>query len=100
MNAQNQAAASATSDTSSFNIVVLDRGFVYAGDVTIDGDWCIISDAQNVRRWGTSRGLGELAEKGPQRNTQLDPSGTVKAPLRAVIAMIAISSERAKWTAS
>lgn len=37
-------------------IVVLDRGFVYVGQVTIDGDWCVITDAQNVRRWGTTRG--------------------------------------------
>lgn len=81
-----------------FNIVVLDRGFVYAGNVAIDGDWCVITGANCVRRWGTSKGLGELAANGPLKNTALDPAGTVKAPLRAVIALIA--SEAAKWNAS
>ncbi len=78
-------------------IVVLDRGFVYVGDVTIDGDWCLISNAQNVRRWGTSKGLGELAASGPLKATVLDPAGTVRAPMRALIAMLAC--EAGKWTA-
>lgn len=70
-------------------IVVLDRGFVYQGDVTLAGDFVIIENAKNVRRWGTTKGLGELAAKGPQRNTVLDDAGTVRAPSRALIHLIA-----------
>lgn len=66
------------------NIVVLDRGFVYVGDVTIDGDFVNITNAKNIRYWGTKNGLGELT-KGPLPETKLDPIGEVKAPLRAVI---------------
>jgi len=69
-------------------IVVLDRGFVYVGTVALTKDWCTITNAQNIRRWGTTRGLGQLAQEGPQPNTVLDPAGTVRAPMRAVIAMI------------
>ncbi len=76
-------------------IVILDRGFVYAGDVREEGDWLVISNAQNVRRWGTKKGLGELATGGPTKTTILDPAGTVKAPRRAVIGMLAC--EAAKW---
>lgn len=76
-------------------IVVLDRGFVYVGDVTTDGEWCLITNAHNVRRWGTEKGLGELAKRGPMAITMLDPAGTVRAPLRAVIAMLAC--EAASW---
>jgi hypothetical protein len=76
-------------------IVVLDRGFVYVGDVKTDADWCTITDASCVRRWGTKKGLGELARSGPLDNTVLDPAGTVRAPMRAVIAMLAC--EAAKW---
>jgi hypothetical protein len=78
------------------NIVILDRGFVYVGDVSVEGDWLIISNAKNVRRWGTSQGLGELAAKGPQPETKLDMGGTIKAPLRAVIGLL--KCEGASWT--
>lgn len=70
-------------------IVILDRGFVYVGRVSTDPNWCIIEGAQNVRRWGTKKGLGELAAEGPNANTVLDPAGTVRAPMRAVIGMLA-----------
>ncbi len=78
-------------------IVVLDRGFVYVGDVKTDADWCVIENASCVRRWSTSKGLGELAASGPLENTVLDPAGTVRAPMRAVIAMLACEAD--KWTA-
>ena len=80
---------------SGFAIVVLDRGFVYVGDVECDAEWCVISDAQNIRVWGTTKGLGELALDGPTEKTKLDLVGTVRAPIRAVISVI--SSEARKW---
>lgn len=71
-------------------IVVLDRGFVYVGDVSNDCDGSlIIENAKNIRRWGTSKGLGEL-RNGPLANTVVDDVGTVRAPERAVIHMIAV----------
>lgn len=71
-------------------IVVLDRGFVYVGDVTIKGDYVTIKNAKNIRRWGTSKGLGELLE-GPLPNTATDPvTGAILVPARAVIHFIAI----------
>ncbi len=71
-----------------FAIVVADRGFVYVGTVTYDGDWCIVSNSRNVRRWGTERGLGQLAIEGPQKETVLDAVGTVRIPAHAVISLI------------
>ena len=78
-----------------FGIVVLDRGFVYVGDVVIDDYWCVISDARNIRYWGTERGLGQLALEGPTPKTKLDIVGVVRAPMRAVISVI--DSEESKW---
>lgn len=78
-------------------IVVLDRGWVYVGRVTLDGDWVIIEDARCVRRWGTTRGLGEIATGGPTPETQLDPCPTVRAPRRALIHLI--SCEESAWNA-
>lgn len=78
-------------------IVVLDRGFVYVGRVLIDGDFIVISNAKNLRVWGTTKGLGELVN-GPTSKTQLDNVGTVRAPVRAMIHMIEV--EQSKWNAS
>lgn len=79
-----------------FAIVVADRGFVYVGEVEHDGEWCVITDAQNIRRWGTSRGLGELAKSGPQENTKLDPVGIVRVPAHAVMHLI--DTEKELWS--
>jgi hypothetical protein len=81
-----------------FAIVVLDRGFVYVGNVGIADDWCVISEARNIRYWGTKNGLGELALNGPTRETKLDSVGTVRAPMRAVISVI--DTRGSKWKIS
>jgi hypothetical protein len=69
------------------NIVVLDRGFVYVGDVAEQSDRITISNARNIRRWGTTQGLGELRD-GPLRETTTDKVGSVIAFKHAVMHMI------------
>ncbi len=80
-----------------FAIVVLDRGFVYVGNTEIDDQWCVITNARNIRQWGTTKGLGELVN-GPLSKTVLDDVGTVRAPMRAVISLI--DTDAAKWKLS
>ena len=75
-------------------IVVLDRGFVYVGRVEVGSDFVTITQAKNIRYWGTSKGLGELVN-GPLSGTKLDSVGTVKAPLRALISLIDV--EQKAW---
>ena len=79
-----------------FAIVVLDKGFVYVGSVEICEEWCVIKNAKNIRRWGTKKGLGELALEGPQSDTALDLCGVVRAPKSALIHII--ETEEKKWT--
>ena len=69
-------------------IVVLQRGWVVVGLVEEDGDKIVIHDAAVVRRWGTSKGLGELAAEGPLPETILDPAGRVEAHKLAVVLTI------------
>ena len=66
-------------------IVVLHRGWVVVGDYLRIGTAVTISNASVVRYWGTTNGLGELAEKGPMDKTKLDPSGTVRCHEQAVV---------------
>ena len=78
-----------------WNIVVLDRGFVYVGTVSTDDRWLYIEHAANIRRWGTTRGLGELVG-GPRPDTKFDPAGNVRAPLSALIHLIEVEACN-KW---
>jgi hypothetical protein len=54
-------------------ICVLQRGWVVVGDFSQDGAQCFVRNGYVVRRWGTSEGLGELAARGPLKDTKLDP---------------------------
>jgi|HubBroStandDraft_2_1064218.scaffolds.fasta_scaffold54694_3 hypothetical protein len=60
-------------------LVVMDRGFVLFG--FIDGrhtaQWRTLRNCYVVRIWGTTKGLGELALKGPLPSTVLDRDGDV-----------------------
>jgi hypothetical protein len=68
-------------------IVVCDRGFVYVGKTVIEGDMVRVEHARNVRKWGTTKGLGELVS-GPTNDTVLDDCGTVLIPFRGVMHFI------------
>lgn len=74
-------------------IVILHRGWVVMGDFREDNGWGVLENASVVRRWGTSKGLGELAEKGPQEQTILDPTPPQRFPLSAVINTIECNAE-------
>jgi hypothetical protein len=87
--------ADSVKSNSPVQVVVLDRGFVYVGRPERDDDMLVIRNAKNIRVWGTSKGLGELVN-GPTSKTRLDPAGTVRAPMRAVIALI--DASESKWT--
>lgn len=59
-------------------IIVADRGWVFVGNCVDNGDKSVtITNARNIRRWGTSKGLGELVN-GPLSSTTHDPYGTVR----------------------
>jgi len=76
-------------------IVVLDRGWVFLGRVRKMEDSIVITQARNIRRWGTSEGLGQL-RRGPLPGTMHDASGTVTVPMQAVI--FTLDVEDGAWT--
>lgn len=65
-------------ESPNWNIVIALSGWVYVGKPQREGDLLVIRDCYNIRRWGTTGGLGELALEGPKGETQLDHYGTVK----------------------
>lgn len=74
--------------TESIKIAVLQRGWVVIGRYTEKGDYCFLSDAYVIRKWGTSEGLGELALKGKQKETVLEKTGIVKFHKLTSVALI------------
>lgn len=77
-------------------IAVLDRGFIYVGTCAVDDGFLTITDARCIRCWGTTAGLGQLATKGPQPATKLDATGTVRAPVSALVHLI--DCDPAAWS--
>lgn len=71
-------------------IVVIDNGFVHVGDCTIEGEMLRIDNCQNIRLWGTTKGLGQLVN-GPLKETKSDPSGVVLVPFKRVIFFMQVS---------
>lgn len=67
-------------------IVVLQRGWVVIGYLNQVSDTeHVLTKSAVIRRWGTTKGLGEL-RTGPTDNTVLDPSGVVRFhPLTTVL---------------
>lgn len=66
-------------------IIVADRGWVFVGDCEDHDDGSVtIRNAKNIRRWGTTNGLAELAN-GPTSKTVVDAGGTVRCtPIIAI----------------
>lgn len=71
-----------------WQIIIAERGWIYVGKITREGDQVVIREARNVRRWGTTGGLGELALKGALRDTVLDYYGVVRIHVLAVCGAI------------
>lgn len=82
-------------DPSPVRIVIFQRGWAIVGRYRRDGDLVILDDAQVIRRWGTTRGLGEIAAGGPTEATVLDPAPRVEAHHLTVI--LTIDCDPTKW---
>ena len=71
-------------------IVVVSHGFVYVGEVAGVEGGLVVTNARNIRRWGTTEGLGEL-RNGPTEDTVLDQVGTVRIPLHSLVHLIDVA---------
>lgn len=69
-------------------IVIADRGWVFVGNCQDHDDGTVtITNCKNIRKWGSTRGLGELAN-GPLPGTVADSYGTVRTNPIATIAVV------------
>jgi hypothetical protein len=60
-------------------IIVADRGWVFVGNCEDHEDGSVtIRNARNIRNWGTTKGLGELATGPVPNKTKFDTYGVVR----------------------
>lgn len=77
---------------SHIRILVLQRGWVAVGKFSQAGEQVTLENASVIRRWGTTKGLGELLT-GPTKETVLDPCGTLRVHALAVIFSLECDAE-------
>lgn len=85
----------ASIETGEIRIVILQRGWVAVGYFSQEGTQCTLSRAAIIRVWGTTEGLGEIANGGPTNKTVLDRCPTLHFHELTVIATM--DCEASKW---
>ena len=77
--------------------MALERGWCLIGEVSpcdYDASRVIVNNAGVLRRWGTTKGLGQLAREGIQPNTQVDWEGDgVDVHRAAIMRAIPVTDE-------
>jgi len=76
-------------------ILVLQRGWLSVGEYSCDGEHITLKNSSTIRKWGTTRGLGQIANDGPTKDTVLDFDGETIVHVLSVIKQIKCDPD--KW---
>ena len=87
-----------TSTKEEISIAILQRGWVVIGYLRMEGEMYHMRNSHVIRKWGTSKGLGELALEGKQSETILDKAGGFSFHVLTTVGIIPCVQE--KWTNS
>jgi hypothetical protein len=77
-------------------IAIVDGGWVFIGRAEQVEGGIKMADTSCIRQWGTTKGIGQLALSGPQKETVLDPAGIIFIPNHALLTMIEVVQQ--KWS--
>ncbi len=78
-------------------IIVIDNSFVFLGElIYIDNDNFTIANCYNIRKFGTNKGLGQIAIEGVQKETILDSFGIITFPKSRMLFKIKCTHESFK----
>jgi len=88
-------ASSLLNEVPKIEIVVLQRGWVVVGRFHKKDYSCQVLNGYVIRKWGTTKGLGQLALDGPTSDTVLDPIPTTKFHELTIVARFVC--EESKW---
>ena len=81
--------------TGNIKIAILQRGWVFVGRFYQDGSNCRLENCMNIRVWGSTKGLGEIASTGPTPKTVLDYVPVCRFHELTIIALLDCMEE--KW---
>jgi hypothetical protein len=76
-------------------IAVLQRGWVVVGEYIQTGNYIELKKAAVVRKWGTTKGLPELALCGPLNDTVLDKGPDMR--FHALTEIVSIKCDEGIW---
>lgn len=93
--AKEMASSNSCCDDGKVRIVVLQRGWVAVGRYYQQGADCRLEGASIIRNWGTSKGLGEIAENGPTDKTILDKGPTLR--FNELTVVVSLDCKESKW---
>jgi hypothetical protein len=79
--------------TNNKRIVVIQSGWVLAGIWNENPSSIELGNATLIQRWGTTRGLGELALSGPTKESVIHPIGEASVPKSAVLYSIKMTDQ-------
>ena len=71
-------------------VVVVDRGWIFAGDLTEQGDYVRLDRAVHVFGW-SGVGFAKMVELGVSDKTDLRPCAPVEAPKGSIIFRVPVS---------
>lgn len=77
-------------------IVVVQSGWVLVGKYSTADGFVRLSGASVIQRWGTTKGLGELALNGRTTASIIHPCGEAEIPASAVLFTLAVTEKAAK----
>lgn len=87
-----------------YRIVVVESGWVLCGDIVKTGDPVMddhhmtLHSANVITRWGTTKGLGELALGGPTTDSLVHPCGIAEIPHSKILFTLDVQpDQRSKW---
>ena len=82
------------SEINGWHIIAIDNGFVFVGDITVTKDSILVQHTKQLRKWGTTQGLGQITG-GPTKETAADPVGVLIVPKARLI--FALPASEAGW---
>ncbi len=79
-------------------ILILEAGNALVGELVDEGASVGLNNAYVIRRWGTTKGLGEIAYGGPTDKTRLDPCPPIRTHVLKVV--FRMDCNDAAWAAA
>ncbi len=69
-------------------IIICINGWIVIGETTTTEKTIVVDNAFVIRRWGTTKGIGEIALSGITKSTVLDPLPRAEIERAAVIMVL------------